>query len=101
MYQVAAGLADGLDDRLIVQGLRFAVDLQEHGPLAGGGIAFGAWKGGWSGGKDREEPHLKTYSQFIRDNTQYLFPRQSAAEVTLIYPRSSVFSGDIPHPLFT
>jgi len=62
--------------------------------LANGGIAFGAWKGGWSGGTDRETPQLKTYFQFIRDNTALLFPRRSAAEATLIYPRTAAYSGD-------
>jgi len=65
--------------------------------LAQGGICFGAWEGGWSGGQDREQPnHLQTYYQFIRDNDRYLNPRQreSYAEVALIYPRQALFAGD-------
>jgi len=62
--------------------------------LANGGIAFGAWKGGWSGGKDREEPHLKTYFRFIRDNDKYLGKRDSYAEVALLYPRQALYEGD-------
>lgn len=62
--------------------------------LALGGIAFGAWKGGWSGGADREEPHLKTYFEFIRDNDRYLSGRDSHAEVGLLYPRSAFRTGD-------
>ena len=62
--------------------------------LANGGIAFGAWKGGWSGGKDREEPHLKTYSRFIRDNNKYLTSRDSYAEVAMVYPRRALYAGD-------
>jgi len=62
--------------------------------LANGGMAFGAWKGGWSGGKDREEPHLKTYFRFIRDNDQYLSKRDSYAEVALLYPRQALYKGD-------
>ena len=62
--------------------------------LANGGMAFGAWKGGWSGGLDREEPHLKTYFRFIRDNDKYLGQRQSHAEVALVYPRRTLVAGD-------
>jgi hypothetical protein len=62
--------------------------------IAQGGIAFGTWKGGWSGGQDRETPHLKTYFKFIRDNDRFLYPRQSHAEVGLLYPRESLKQGD-------
>jgi len=62
--------------------------------IAQGGIAFGNWKGGWSGGHDREEPHLKTYFNFIRDNDRFLFPRKSHAEVGLLFPREALRQGD-------
>lgn len=65
--------------------------------LAFGGVCFGSWEGGWSGGSDREQPHhLRTYHQFIRDNDQYLNPRkrESYAEVAMLYPRQALFTGD-------
>ena len=65
--------------------------------LALGGISFGSWKGGWSGGNDREEPHhLQSYYRFIRDNDQYLNAqlRESYAEVALLYARQALFAGD-------
>jgi hypothetical protein len=62
--------------------------------LANGGMAFGAWKGGWSGGQDREEPHLKAYFRFIRDNSGYLGRRDTLGEVALIYPRQALYAGD-------
>lgn len=62
--------------------------------LALGGVVFGARKGGWSGGADREEVHLKSYSEFIRTNDKYLFPRDSYAEVALLYPRTALYCGD-------
>jgi len=65
--------------------------------LAQGGICFGAWEGGWSGGQDREQPnHLQSYYQFIRDNDKYLNPgqRESYADVAMIYPRQAILAGD-------
>lgn len=65
--------------------------------LAQGGICFGAWEGGWSGGQDRETPHhLQTYYRFIRDNDRYLNPRtrKSYAEVAMLYPRQALFAVD-------
>lgn len=65
--------------------------------LALGGICFGSWKGGWSGGSDRETPHhLQTYYRFMRDNDAYLNPRKrdSYAEVAMLYPRQALFAAD-------
>jgi len=65
--------------------------------LAFGGICFGAWAGGWSGGLDREQPnHLESYYRFVRDNDEYLNPlkRESYADVAMIYPRQAIFAGD-------
>ena len=62
--------------------------------LANGGIAFGNWKGGWSGGDDRETPHLKSYFKFIRDHDRLLFPREPAGEVALLFMRDALDRGD-------
>jgi len=62
-----------------------------------GGICFGAWKGGWSGGQDRETPHhLQSYYRFGRTYDKYLNPalRQSYGEIGMIYPRQALFAGD-------
>ena len=62
--------------------------------LAMGGILFGNWRGGWSGGTDREEPHLKTYFEFVRYLDPMLRGRQPYAEIGLLYPRRALFNGD-------
>ena len=61
--------------------------------LAQGGIVFGNWKGGWSGGTDRETPHLQTYFRFISEHERYLAGRQSHADAGLLFPRSAFQTG--------
>ena len=62
--------------------------------IAGGGVSFAAWKGGWSGGKDRDDPHMGRYFQFIRDHAAYWNHRTPYADVAMIYPREALFHGD-------
>ena len=63
-------------------------------PVALGGASFGAWQGGWSGGIEREEVHLLTYFNFIRSLDRHIQPRESYAEVALVFPRTALYWGD-------
>lgn len=62
--------------------------------IALGGTAFGAAEGGWGGGSDVEEVHLRSYYDFIRRMDGYLRSRQSYAEVALVFPRTALYWGD-------
>lgn len=63
-------------------------------PIALGGAAFGAWQGGWSGGRDREQVHMLSYCDFIRAADRYLRSRESFAEIALLFPRRALYNGD-------
>ncbi len=95
-YRVLRALADSTPFHVLKYDYcRWRVTVAEA--LAAGGICFGAWRGGWSGGLDREEPHhLAAYFRFLRAQDRFLNPagRASYAETALLYPRQSILAGD-------